>query len=282
MSNMELLPNMSNIMDDQLMQLLDNQNYMMTDGSHLVPNQRNVTPMDSHSVNSGQNSSNSMQSLDRHSVESCTYVSNQYEPQYHSSQESHRFKYRSSGLSSVAETVTHVSETDNSISGQNTYGSVGNLSVPQNYPMASMNNWSHNQNHNNMIGHQSRGPKDLVMSGSVQPNHMNAVKVTPPSSYIPRHRISNFVPNVSAMNPSTTSTPVNQTMNNMIIHNNNHNNISNMNVHKNHSQVINESIVQTHAMESPGALKRTLIIFKVIDQIVDKSGKVLKETVVKN
>ncbi|CAG2169066.1 unnamed protein product, partial [Oppiella nova] len=28
MSNMELLPNMSNIMDDQLMQLLDNQNYM--------------------------------------------------------------------------------------------------------------------------------------------------------------------------------------------------------------------------------------------------------------
>ncbi|CAG2171967.1 unnamed protein product [Oppiella nova] len=148
--------------------------------------------------------------------------------------------------------------------------------------MASMNNWSHNQNHNNMIGHQSRGPKDLVMSGGVQPNHMNAVKVTPPSSYIPRHRISNFVPNVSAMNPSTTSTPVNQTMNNMIIHNNNHNNISNMNVHKNHSQVMSDSIVQTHAMESPGALKRTLIIFKVIDQIVDKSGKVLKETVVKN
>ncbi|CAG2108995.1 unnamed protein product [Medioppia subpectinata] len=285
MSNMtELLPNlpnMSNIMDDQLMQLLDNQNYMMTDGSHLVPTQRNVTPMDSHSVNNGQNSSNSIQSLDRHSVDSCNYVSNQYEPQYHSSSDSHRFKYRSSGLSSVPETVTHVSETDNSISGQNSYGNVGNISVPQqNYPMTTINNWS--QSHNHMIVNQSRGPKDMVMSGSVQHNHMNAVKATPPSGYIPRHRIPNFVPNVSSMNPSTTSTPVNQTLNNMVIHNNNHNNINNIHVNRNHSQMMNEGLVAAHRVESTAAYKRTVIVFKVIDQIVDSSGKVLKEEIVKN
>jgi len=122
----------------------------MTDGSHLSENQRNVNSMHGQPVNSGHNSSHQMQSmntnvnLDRHSVESCNYVSNQYEPQYHDSSDSqHRYKYRNSGLSTpnmttVSETVTHVSETDNSISAQNNYGSVGApvaaIGVQQNYP----------------------------------------------------------------------------------------------------------------------------------------------------
>ena len=147
-----LMPNidMSNIvMDEQIMQLLGNQNYMvfniyitlytitlfykqMTDGTHLTDNQRTVNTMDS--VNTEHNP---LPPMDRHSVDSCNYVSNQFETQYHDSSDSHRFKYRSS-LSTVAETVTHVSETDNSISGQN-YGnvvspSVANIAVQPNYP----------------------------------------------------------------------------------------------------------------------------------------------------
>ncbi|XP_054159843.1 metacaspase-2-like [Oppia nitens] len=284
MSNMELLPNMS--VDDQLMQLvMDNPNYMMPDNSHLVQNQRSVNPMESHSVNSGQNA-----------VESCNYVTNQYDNQYHSSNDSHRYKYRSSGLSSVSETVTHVSETDSSLLGQN-YGNVGNINVQQSYQMSSLNNWSQNQNHNNLISHhqqqqqhspqpqqqQSHGPKDIVMSSvqSIHGNH-NQHKVTPHSAYIPRQRISNFVPTMATMNPSTTSTPVNQTHNNMVVLNNNHNNIDNRNINKNHSQLITEGLVQTHRVESPIVQKRTVIIFKVIDQIVDSSGKVIKETVIKN
>ena len=94
----------------------------MPDGSHLTDNQRNVQTLDS--VNAEHHS---IASMDRHSVDSCNYVSNQYEHQYHDSPDS-RYKYRSSDMSTVAETVTHVSETDSSIAGQN-YGSVGNSSV---------------------------------------------------------------------------------------------------------------------------------------------------------
>jgi hypothetical protein len=119
----------------------------MTDGSHLGENQRNVNQMHSQSINNGHNSSHSMTSmnanLERHSVDS-NYLTTHYEPQYHDSSDSqNRYKYRSSGLSNtnittVSETVTHVSETDNSLSGQNNFGtvdaSVASINVPQNYP----------------------------------------------------------------------------------------------------------------------------------------------------
>ena len=148
--------------------------------------------------------------------------------------------------------------------------------------MNSLNNWSHNQNHTNhsMGGqHPNRASKELMINTGLQNNHLNS-KVTPHSSYIPRQRISNFVPSVGSMNPSTTSTPVNQSHNNLVILNNNNNNHNNIN--KNNSQVLSDGLVQTRRLDSPTVTKRTVIIFKVIDQIVDNSGKVIKETVIKN
>ena len=150
--------------------------------------------------------------------------------------------------------------------------------------MNTMNNWSHNQNHNNhTLGqHQNRAPKDMLINANLQTNHMNP-KVTPHSTYIPRQRISNYVTNTQSMNPSTTSTPVNQNHNNLIIVNNNNNTINrNVSHNKNSPQVSNEALVQSRTLESPTVTKRTLIIFKVIDQIVDSTGKVIKESVIKN
>lgn len=274
MSNIELLPN---IADEQLMQLLGNQHYMMTDERHLNENDRNVNQMHSESHNSGHNSTHSINQMDRHSVESCNYVSNQYETQYHDSSDSqNRYKYRSSGLSTVSETVTHVSETDNSMNAQNNYGSVGtsvtNINVQQNYPMNSLNNW--NQSHNNINANQIRAPKEMT---AINIHH----KVTPQTCYIPRQRISNYVQNVSSMAPSTTSTPVNQTLNNMI-NNNNHINTDNNN-NKNHSLLSNQELQQTNKIDFINMVeKRTVITFRVVDQIVDLSGKVLKETVIKD
>jgi hypothetical protein len=136
--------------------------------------------------------------------------------------------------------------------------------------MTSINNWGHS--HSNINANQIRTPKEMTAI-NMQP------KVTPQSSFIPRQRISNFVPNVSSMAPSTTSTPVNQTMNNLII---THNHNINDNKNKIHSQMNNQDLQQSHKLDFPMAQKRTVITFRVIDQIVDDSGKVLKETVIKD
>jgi hypothetical protein len=136
--------------------------------------------------------------------------------------------------------------------------------------MTSMNNWGHS--HSNINANQIQAPKEMTTI-NMQP------KVTPQSSFIPRQRISNFVPNVSSMAPSTTSTPVNQTMNNLII---THNHNINDNKNKIHSQMNNQDLQQSHKLDFPMAQKRTVITFRVIDQIVDDSGKVLKETVIKD
>lgn len=153
--------------------------------------------------------------------------------------------------------------------------------------MNAMNNWSHNQNHNNhsLSGQlPNRTPKDMLINANLPTNHMN-MKATPHSAYIPRQRMSNFLSNSQSMNPSTTSTPVNQNHNNLIVVNNNNMNNRNVNHNKNSSQVLHEApqgLVQSRPLESPTVNKRTVIIFKVIDQIVDNTGKVIKETVVKN
>jgi hypothetical protein len=136
--------------------------------------------------------------------------------------------------------------------------------------MTSINNWGHS--HSNINANQIRAPKEMTAI-NMQP------KVTPQSSFIPRQRISSFVPNVSSMAPSTTSTPVNQTMNNLII---THNHNINDNKNKIHSQMNNQDLQQSHKLDFPMAQKRTVITFRVIDQIVDDSGKVLKETVIKD
>jgi len=120
-----------------------------------------------------------------------------------------------------------------------------------------------------MTANQIRASKEMASINIHQ-------KVTPQPCFIPRQRISNFAQNVSSMAPSTTSTPVNQTINNLIITNNHNNDIN-----KNHSQV-NQDLQQSNKLDFPMSERRTVITFRVVDQIVDHSGKVLKETIIKD